>query len=71
MSRFFKQLIFISLNGAIKKSLFAERLFGMDPAGFAPASLRVKGNMLLNAPRARIHDFIITKKALFAKDLFC
>ncbi len=54
-----------------KNSFGKERISVVDPAGFAPASLRVKGNMLLDAPRAQVHEFIITKKALFAKDLFC
>ena len=78
MSRFFKQFIFISfgvvifaVGGAIKKSLFAERLFGMDPAGFAPASLGANTNLLPHTTRAQVHDFIITEKAPFPRDFLC
>ena len=54
-----------------KKSFGEERISVVDPAGFAPASLGANANLLLHTSRAQVHEFIITKKALFAKDLFC
>ena len=53
-----------------KKSLVKERFPDVDPAGLAPAWLRVNGNMLLYALRAQIHNFSITEKAPFARNLF-
>lgn len=53
------------------KNPFARnRFFGVDPAGLAPASLRVKGNMLLHTPLTRIHTGIIKRKEPFYKDSF-
>ncbi|OIO44582.1 MAG: hypothetical protein AUJ25_03650 [Parcubacteria group bacterium CG1_02_37_13] len=57
-------------NKKIKKSLFVERLSDVDPAGLAPAWLRAKGNMLLYASRAQIHDFSIDEKSPFCKGPF-
>lgn len=39
----------------------------VDPTGFAPASLRVKGRMLLHTPQAQIHHdyYDKTKESLF------
>lgn len=37
------------------------RLSGVDPAGFAPASLLVRGSVLLHELRARIHKYILQK----------
>lgn len=47
-----------------------DRFSGVDPAGLAPASLLVKGNMLLHTPRTRIHIAIIKRKEPFRKDSF-
>ena len=41
----------------IKKSPVGERLFSVDPTGFAPVSLLVKGRILLHKLQARIHDY--------------
>lgn len=38
--------------------------FDVDPAGIAPASLDTKANMLLYAPRARVHEVILPQKKL-------
>ena len=53
-----------------KKVPLGEKLFCVDPAGLAPASLLVKGNMLLYTPQARIHKRMLKRKEPFRKDSF-
>lgn len=50
-----KELGRIKIN---KKSLNKERLFSVDPARFALASLLTKGRILLHKLQARIHALI-------------
>ena len=50
-----------------KKLLGIEKLLGVDPAGLAPASLGDNTNMLLYAPRARVHTVSIYEKSPLEK----
>lgn len=47
-----------------------DRIFNMDPAGFAPASLGANANMLLHTIRARIRDYLKLKEILLQGFLF-
>jgi hypothetical protein len=53
-----------------KKLLMGEKLFGVDPAGLAPASSGANADMLLYALRARIHKAIIKQKKLLLQEVF-
>lgn len=45
-----------------KKLLLKEKLFGVDPTGFAPVSPLAKGRILLHKIRARVHGLSIKQK---------